>query len=304
MHVRSTIALLLLGAMLAACATPAAAPTTQPSPENPTTTSPTATVPEPTGSSSTTPSSSPSDGAAQKVEFGYGARLEIGATANVREAPSTSAEVLGEAQEGSSVQITYASVGEASAGPIFGPVAADGYTWYPVALEEPLPVNTTPWLAIEAAAATLAQPDCPDDEPSTLADVAVLAPQERVACFGDDEIELTGMMPLSGLGGMAFGTWEPMWLAYPVNDGHPLHDIDQPRLDMGVRFSPGIEPPELPSGATDPRQEVRLVGHFDDPASATCVVQAPTATEPEPMTDVELYCRTQFVVTEIELVDS
>ena len=110
-------------------------------------------------------------------------------------------------------------------------------------------------------------------------------------------------MPLSGLGGFAAGTWEPGWLAYPVNGGTPLSDTDT-GATFGAFFAVGVEAPELPPGATEPSHKVRLVGHFDDPASATCVVKAPAATEPEPMAEVELYCRTHFVVTEIELVDS
>jgi hypothetical protein len=303
MHGRTMTSLMLLAAVLAACATPGADPTTEPASLTPTATaSPT---PEPTGSPTPTPSPSPSPSPGGRVELGYGARLEIGATANVREAPSASARVLGEVRQGSTVGITYDSHDEAGAGPIFGPIVADGYTWYPVALDEPLSTVTTPWLAIEAAGAIVVQPECPEPATNpTVDDIGRLGGQERPVCFGDRELKLTGRMPLSGLGGMVLGTWEPMWLAWPVNDGTPLAGTDLNNPRFAVYFAEGVQAPDLPPGSTEVYHEVRLVGHFDDPASATCLVQAPEATEPEPADQVELYCRTHFVVTEIELVDS
>jgi len=43
-------------------------------------------------------------------------------------------------------------------------------------------------------------------------------------------------------------------------------------------------------------------GHFDDPASATCVIHAGEPMVEQPAESVHLFCRERFVVTNLELV--
>jgi hypothetical protein len=272
-----------------------------------------------TQTTSDTPSDAPSPGQTQaigspspepstaspevEVELGYGARLTIGSSAELRNGPSSAADVIGSVQPGERVVITYAAPSPDGAGRIFGPVSVDGATWYPVDPESQLtpPYLTSGWLAIEEASASVKPADCLPG-PASVASLAALAPQERLICYGAASMELDGDMALSGLGGMVFGTWEP-WLAWPVNGGTPISSSDEMGKSIGVYFAPGVEAPELPAGETDPFQPVHVVGHFDDAASPTCRVQAPMAASAEVGGDVELYCRTHFVVTEIALVD-
>jgi hypothetical protein len=181
---------------------------------------------------------------------------------------------------------------------MFGPIEADGLTWYPIAA--PKPDSWTGWIAVEEADATVAQPDCPDGEAPTVSEIAALAPQERLVCFGDRPLALQGPVGLSCLGGMAFGTWEPMWLAWPFTTfirGDTTADT------LAVRPADGLELPEKPAGSLECDALARVTVHFDDPASAECEIRPPTAEAPEPASEVELYCRTQAVITEIALED-
>jgi hypothetical protein len=44
---------------------------------------------------------------------------------------------------------------------------------------------------------------------------------------------------------------------------------------------------------------VSVIGHFDDPAAATCMIKDAPGTEPMPPEQVVLSCRTFFVVTDV-----
>jgi hypothetical protein len=259
--------------------------------------------PSRTDAPSVSPSASPSD--APEIQLGYGAALIVGTAGDLLAPPSTTADSIGRVEAGERVVIGVAAPGPEGTGPVFGPVEADDDIWYPVVPESGLePPHTIGWIPITRAGATLDDTvECPSSADAQLMQIVEMAPQERLACFGDDELELEGWMPLTGLGGMAFGTWEPMWLAYPVNDGTPLFVEPAGGSALGVFFAPDVTPPTMPSGSTDPTVPVRVVGHFDDSASASCVVQAPEADQPEPAAEVERYCRTHFVATEIELID-
>jgi len=47
---------------------------------------------------------------------------------------------------------------------------------------------------------------------------------------------------------------------------------------------------------------VRITGHLDDPAAATCVIHAGEPMVEQPAESVRLFCRERFVVTNVELV--
>jgi hypothetical protein len=299
MH-RPTRAVVLIVLALAGCSAPDGAPTESAS--SPTPTESVAAAP-PSEAPSPSPSPSPSASAVEEptvpeVELGYGARLEIGQPADVREMPGSAATAVASLDAGDEVAVDYAGAGPEGAGPMFGPIEADGLTWYPIAA--PKPDSWTGWLAIEEADATVVQPECPEADAPTVSEIVDLSPQERLACFGDRPLSLQGPVGLSCLGGMAFGTWEPMWLAWPFTT---FIRGDTQADTLKVRPAEGLEMPEKPADSTDCDAPARVTVHFDDPASSACEVRAPAAAAPELASEVELYCRTQAVITEIVLGD-
>lgn len=68
-----------------------------------------------------------------------------------------------------------------------------------------------------------------------------------------------------------------------------------------LHFAPqsGLEPP--PNASI-----VRVTGHFNDPASTTCVIAAPDHELSDPIDPptAELYCRERFVVDGYEVIGS
>jgi hypothetical protein len=113
-----------------------------------------------------------------------------------------------------------------------------------------------------------------------------------LACFGDEELKLQGT--LGDCSDFVPGIVEPMWLAnhhcwlLSFNlaagpfAGWLLHQ-DGEVLDSLVK---GVV--------------IRVVGHFDDPAAQACVeFTSLQGQEPTPPELVVLYCRTQFVATDI-----
>lgn len=300
---RRTGAALLTAIALVACATPGGAPASSASQPSPAESVATEAPSTPSASPSETESPSPSASASEEpsepeVELGYGARLEIGELVDVRDTPGSAGTAVASLEAGDEVVVDYAASGPEGAGPMFGPVQADGLTWYAIAA--PKPDSWTGWLAIEEADATVAQPDCPDGDAPTVSEIAALAPQERLVCFGDRALSLQGRVALSCLGGMAFGTWEPMWLTWPFVT---FIDGDSPADNLQVRPAEGLAMPELPANSMDCHAPARVTLHFDDPASAECEIRAPSADASEPASEVELYCRTQAVITEISLED-
>lgn len=176
-----------------------------------------------------------------------------------------------------------------------GPRLADGYTWYQV-----LPIRPDgererpfgwvasahrdgePWIVMEDL-------DCP--EPSDLDALLALAPEERLACFGDRTIEFRGD---EGGCGVANGpiAYEPAWLAAPSGCGFSEAPGE---IAMLLRF-----PPDVPQDF-GPGQPVDVIGHFDDPAAETCRA---TSSDPElapAPSDAEMVarCRTEFVVESV-----
>lgn len=179
-----------------------------------------------------------------------------------------------------------------------GPVRADGYDWYRVATYDP-PDDTPPepgpllgWVAaggkdgepwIEATTANCeTEPGNPNWRPSVVA----------LACIGDREVSVAGT--LAGCAGIVPGDVEPTWLAEGgcelVPDAYVPGDLGS--INFGFHLAP--DGPLLPG----PDASIRIVGHMDDPAAATCqqVRQAGAELPPE---IVVLRCRAAFVVTEI-----
>lgn len=174
-----------------------------------------------------------------------------------------------------------------------GPRAADGYEWYQVLPIRPDGLHERPfgWVA---AASRVGEPwlviedlSCPDS--SELGGILRLAPEERLACYGGRTIQFRG-----GEGGCAAAdglpvSFEPRWLR--SESGCGFGEPQPGDIWLGLRFPPGV------SEEFGLSPSVEVIGHFDDPAAATCMGTAnyPEVTAPTKAEAVAL-CRTEFVV--------
>ncbi len=198
---------------------------------------------------------------------------------HVREEPGLSAPVVATVAAGAVVSV-------------FGwhKAEADGSAWYEVGFQA-----QHGWAATGAGGEQyleIVPPRCPGAAPD-LAGLTSLTAWERLACFGDRPQTVTGTYGCGGCGGTAAGTYEPTWLVAGVNvdflwvkwragGALPLHLAP----DSGLAF-----PPE---GSI-----VRTTGHFNDPASTTCVISG-TLFVVDPEAAV-LFCREAFVVDAFEV---
>jgi hypothetical protein len=194
-----------------------------------------------------------------------------------------------------------------------GPVEADGYTWYRgrvvsatgnlAPLPDPLAPDGEPafgWLAVAKGGTqyvTRMEPRCPTTV--DLVNVAAQLPAERLACFGAMQIVLEGTYGCSGCGGSRPGTYEPKWLAFPMNS-FPLSVSADDGRSLALRLRPdGPPPPDAGSIA-------RVTGHFDDPAAQTCRMSVPPSDDASPVpidpAIAILICRQEFVVETFEVV--
>lgn len=226
----------------------------------------------------------------------------------IRAEPSTEAESLATLASGDLLGVMWVIW----AG---GPVDGEGYRWYPVQrLEDSVPeVGSGSWLELIPEGAVsgwvaaegpdgdfieAVAPRCVEGDP----DLAVLdswTPWEGLACLGDRSITFEGVFGCAGCGGFGPGTFEPEWLAHPLNFN--LVSVE-PNDRMGpthLHFPPGG--PEVPEAAS----VIRVTAHHDDPAAEGCVLApAQPPDEPEPI-DPELaalYCRMQLVVETYEVI--
>lgn len=93
---------------------------------------------------------------------------------------------------------------------------------------------------------------------------------------------------------------EPTWLACPQA---LLTQVDETRkVDVPFEWSVAVDPPSAVNLADLAGQNVRLTGHFDDPAAQTCheTERAPQlGGTPEPVADTIARCQRTFVVTQM-----
>lgn len=182
-----------------------------------------------------------------------------------------------------------------------GPVVADGYDWYQVA---PFPpccsdvVEEHPAFGWLAAAGKDGEPwiapwegDCP--QPNW--DGMVLSPRfVRLSCWGGADVTLEGKLSCdtsSESGG------EPTWLwTVPCRLTGP--DFGALFSGIGLHFTPDVE--AMPRDGA----RVRVTGHLDDPAAESCTLVPFPGTEPTHPELVRLWCRAEFVVTEITQLQS
>lgn len=290
MTVRPLRAVLFAALLLTGCAKLGTGSTVAPSPSaDPPSVEATA---SPTAAPSPTEEPSPAATPVPEVELGYGARIGIDEAVEVRMEPSLASSVVGTRPAGEAV------IGMddlLQSGYLFGPVQADGLVWYPMPSVE----GHQGWVGMEASAWVALRADCPEADEPTTHDFVQLAPAERVACFGERELELVADVPVSGLGGSRLGTWEPAWLAYSIGPTLGVPDEDASVSGPTLHLAPGVELPELPPDATSPTMRLKVVVHVDDPAADECVIDVPSTVGPEDPEAVRQYCRTQIVATSL-----
>lgn len=197
-----------------------------------------------------------------------------------------------------------------------GPVPMDGYDWYQVVPADlgylPSPYELgwiaaasregAPWIAPAA-------PECPEP---TLERIVELSATARLACFADEPLTLDGNLgacsTTAGTEGSGAAT-----LVLPWSTGCHLQtfaccpDVVPYAGGMTIFAAGDLHVPTDTEG-----QAVRVTGHFDEEASASCEVSGDSWMDSRlrsagwrpPPGWGEFLCRTEFVVTSVELLPS
>jgi hypothetical protein len=184
-----------------------------------------------------------------------------------------------------------------------GPVAADGYDWFLVQLDAAPPGSLyLGWAATPQAGDPWFVPadyECPSEEPDLNAAIAI-GSLALLYCYGDEPLSFEGYV-VQGFGCNVIGDFEREWLAHPCANMSFISPVASSDGD-GLLFlhypAPGVTNPTLELNAG---QLVRIVGHFDDPAAETCVMQADTVTAGDAAAAVAR-CRARFAVTGVEVL--
>lgn len=276
------------------------APTVGPSPTVPATVGPSPTATGPASSPPPLPGSVIGPGTAVEVTV---------AELNLRRTPSTSAKIVSLLRRNDVLVVSpYDNLDFG-----WGPVEADGFTWYPV-MQVSTPDGRLPalpsrpianldgapvsgWVAVGDASRAFIRamaPRCPTNV--NLRNVAGMLPAERMSCFGANPIVLRGTFGCPGCGAMSPGTFEPEWLATPVELDFLSVDPSVQIGPIALRFPP--DGPARPAAGTI----IRVTVHVHDPRSAGCSI-----TKMEPVVAVhpevaELFCRQRLVVESYEVL--
>ena len=225
----------------------------------------------------------------------------------LRDAPSTDAAVVATVGAG---EVLYLVTNPNTLGPVEG----DGYEWY-IGMHAPgyrgwpnnLPGFDDPsgdqrvfgWFAAGNDAepfVSLAPARCTDGE-VTIQSLYGLTPWERLACLGDRQLTIEGTFGCGGCGGLAPGTFEPEWLSHPINFnilGPPWAEGHDASESLVLRVPPDV----VQFDTVEAGSVLRVVGHFNDPISAECVIAPGEPGSEVPADDgaAEWFCREQFVV--------
>jgi hypothetical protein len=192
-----------------------------------------------------------------------------------------------------------------------GPVQASGFTWYQVApmrAEDEFIDVPFVWVA---AAGKDGEPwvagggfRCPAQPTGVSAFLAVPA-LAGLACFGRHDLEISGRLarPEATCGVDIGWTIAPEWLGSTCPQPmFYLADATKADASFNLVLNPGIDVRHLDPGI-EPADwiAVRVTGHFDVRAAATCrgVVTEPGSTIELSPDEIVLSCRATFVVTDI-----
>jgi hypothetical protein len=275
------------------------------------------------GPSEAAPSSAPGETAAATPSvrpttaargvFAPGSAYQVSvAGLKVREQPSTSAKEVATLPTGSVVVIS------PSDGISFGwgPVKANGYTWYPVIQVAAPSAGTLPALPSQpvdltsshvtgwAAAGDATEPyltpvaaRCPSKV--NLTNVNGMLPAERLACFGTKSFTLQGTFGCGGCGGAVQGTYTPEWLAFPLEFNFLSVKPETRVGPIALRFPP--DGPALPAAGSI----IKVTVHVDDARSSTCsLTEVDVKGNDAPVNHASgvLYCRERLVVESYDIL--
>lgn len=154
-------------------------------------------------------------------------------------------------------------------------------------------------------------PDCPG-LPATLEAATLIRPGIRVACFGGQELTLSGFIAPEALGRGCYPGYdhEPAWLG-PCEvaflqgeesqfDGTTYELAVNVQPDLGTCHFGGVSPESCPFIA-HVGAWVRVTGMVDHPAAESCVIDPWEGNEAAPDPASVIYaCQERFVVTSIE----
>lgn len=128
-------------------------------------------------------------------------------------------------------------------------------------------------------------------------DLTLLIRADPVACFGNASLTVDGEI-IAGVADCPV-TVEPVWLSCPqtfLGLVGETRKIGAPMLSVAVDPTSGVS-------LAGPNTNVRITGHFDDPAAQTCQVTEALPSSlggtPEPRSATIERCRATFVVTEV-----
>ena len=269
----------------------------------------------PSGDASASPTSPDASASAAPVAVGpptgitpVGSLVTVTADGlRLREEPTTSGAVLATLAAGETLFLVTNPNS-------LGPVEADGFSWY-VGMYAPgyadWPLNPPGfgdgpsgdprvfgWFAAGSESedfVELQRARCPVG--TDIDGLYAATPWERLSCLGDQQITVEGTYGCGGCGGLAPGTFDPEWLADPIN----FHLLTPPWADL----PPVVEqlvlhvPPDVAApGSEQAGSVLRVTGHFDDARSTDCVIAPgePGSEVPANELAAEWYCRLQFVV--------
>jgi hypothetical protein len=293
---------------------PTATPTASPVPTHEPSSTPKPTpvaTPAPTDAPSPAPVEQPAhpgpvapdtiDGAPEILAPGSLVRVVV-ESIKIRTGPTTEAMILDTADKDEIVLVSYTYLAQG-----FGPVEADGFVWYPVIPQDttdpahvvmPFEPTQAAWMAVGTGTESFVEPleaRCGDGNPS-LAFLETMLESYRAACFGDRTITLDGVFGCGGCGGFLPGTYEPYWLASPMQYGFLSSNPSERIGPFTLHFAP--DGPAQPADGSI----VRVTGHFDDARSSTCEVATGDQNHPAHPEVQELFCSSKFVVETIEVL--
>jgi hypothetical protein len=186
-----------------------------------------------------------------------------------------------------------------------GPVTEDGYTWYqmqPYGREESLPFG---WIA---AGSRDGEPWI-DQFPLGCDSVAHSAeglvrgePLEHLYCSlaGDSPRSSPPGPDIAFVGDVYCTAADDHWGFLSGPAWIDQRGYCELRTDLGSMRLQGAPLLDLLDGDANPVQDrYTLVGHFDDPAARECQLWPVEGVDPPDPAEVELWCRTLFVVTEV-----
>lgn len=302
---RRLAAVTTLTALIAACGAPAGSGAAGPAvPGASGSVPPTSSAkpgPSPTGGT-TASSASPQPG--PSTTLGPGSEIEDGSIAavtveglNLRKGPKTSTAIVKLLTRDTRLFI------------IEEPQLEGELRWHHVALVPEEGCSETcramGWVATPATGADAwirtAPVACPDS-PVEAEDLAKLLPLERLHCYGDRELTVTGWIDTPCCSGVGPLDYSPDWLL-EADQFFRLRDDDTGVLVVGF-------PPQSDARLPATTVVMRATAHFDDPASSTCSARIADDVAPDEVDGVEipsrdemvLECRTQLVITAYEVV--